>query len=194
MKIPWISREKPIKIISWPMSTAKLNFMGLFLALKFPWIRGIFFMTHEFLQSLLLWPIDLPWKSPELISWPMNFFISLLSWPMNFFKVYFHDPLVSPESHQNEFHAHELQSNSISWANNSFVLEEQNKWAMNIPRNLYKGIYIAHEFHWWIHSPLKVVLMSSSQLLIYQRADFHDPWNWLVMNLSSEGILVYRTK
>ena len=45
---------------------------------------------------------------------------------MNFFKVYFHDPLVSPESHQNEFHAHELQSNSISWANNLFVLGEQN--------------------------------------------------------------------
>ena len=126
MKIPWISHEKPTKIISWPMNTAKWNFMGLFLALNFPWIRGIFFMTHEFLQSLFLWPIDLPWKSPELISWPMNFFISLLSWPMNFFKVYFHDPLVSPESHQNEFHAHELQSNSISWANNSFVLGEQN--------------------------------------------------------------------
>ena len=126
MKIPWISREKPVKNISWPMNTAKWNFMGLFLALNFPWIRGIFFMTHEFLQSLFLWPIDLPWKSPELISWPMNFFISLLSWPMNFFKVYFHDPLVSPESHQNEFHAHELQSNSISWANNLFVLGEQN--------------------------------------------------------------------
>ena len=126
MKIPWISCEKPMKIISWPMNTAKWNFMGLFLALNFPWIRGIFFMTHEFLQSLFLWPIDLPWKSPELISWPMNFFICLLSWPMNFFKVYFHDPLVSPESHQNEFHAHELQSNSISWANNLFVLGEQN--------------------------------------------------------------------
>ena len=126
MKIPWISCEKPMKIISWPMNTAKWNFMGSFLALNFPWIRGIFFMTHEFLQSLFLWPIDLPWKSPELISWPMNFFICLLSWPMNFFKVYFHDPLVSPESHQNEFHAHELQSNSISWANNLFVLGEQN--------------------------------------------------------------------
>ena len=126
MKIPWISREKPMNIISWPMNTAKWNFIGLFLALNFPWIRGILFMTHEFLQSLFSWPIDLPWKSPELISWPMNFFISLLSWPMNFFKVYFHDPLVSPESHQNEFHAHELQSNSISWANNSFVLGEQN--------------------------------------------------------------------
>ena len=25
-----------------------------------------------------------------------------------------------------EFHAHELQSNSISWANNLFVLGEQN--------------------------------------------------------------------
>ena len=65
---------------------------------------------------------------------------------------------------------------------------------MNIPWNLYMGIYIAHEFHWWIRSPLKVVLMSSSQLLIYQWADFQAPWNWLVMNLSSEGILVYSTK
>ena len=43
-----------------------------------------------------------------------------------FLQVYFHDPLASPENHQNEFHAHELQSNSISWANNSFVLGEQN--------------------------------------------------------------------
>ena len=65
---------------------------------------------------------------------------------------------------------------------------------MNIPWNLYMGIYIAHEFHWWIRSPLKVVLMSSSQLLILQWADFQAPWNWLVMNLSSEGILVYSTK
>ena len=24
---------------------------------------------------------------------------------------------------------------------------------MNIPWNLYMGIYISHEFSWWIHSP-----------------------------------------
>ena len=176
MKIPWILREKPTKIISWPMNTAKWNFMGLFLALNFPWIRGIFFMTHEFLQSLFLWPIDLPWKSPELISWPMNFFISLLSWPMNFFKVYFHDPLVSPESHQNEFHVHELQSNSICFGRTKLMGHE------------YSLKSIAHEFHWWIHWPLKVVLMSSSQSLIwctarklsYENVPKHLKWSVLM--------------
>ena len=35
MKMPWISVEYPMKSISWPTKTAKLNFMPLFLAMNF---------------------------------------------------------------------------------------------------------------------------------------------------------------
>ena len=37
MKMPWISSEYPMKGIAWPMKTAKLYFMPLFLAMNFLW-------------------------------------------------------------------------------------------------------------------------------------------------------------
>ena len=135
---------------------------------------------------------SLCYSRDELISWPMNFFISLLSWPMNFFKVYFHDPLVPQKvikmnfmpmnCNQTVFHGLKIHLFWKNKINGPWIFPEICTWVYIFPMNLVDEFIV------------QAVLMSSSQLLIYPRADFHDPWNRLVMNLSSEGILVYSTK
>ena len=49
MKMPWISSEYPMKDISWPMKTAKLSFMPLFLAMNFLW-KGNFLFSHSWIS------------------------------------------------------------------------------------------------------------------------------------------------
>ena len=46
MKMPWISSEYPMEVISWPMKTEKLNFMPLFLAMNFLWKVLLGLMGH----------------------------------------------------------------------------------------------------------------------------------------------------
>ena len=60
IKMPWISVEYPMKNISWPTKTAKLNFMPLFLAMNFL-CKGNFLFND---------------------SW--NFFMTRDSWALNF--------------------------------------------------------------------------------------------------------------
>lgn len=127
-------------------------------------VTRINFMTHEFLYM------------PTFMT--HEFLQSLLSWPISFPRKsseWISCPWIAIKQH---FMGYQF----ICFGRTKLMGHE------------YSLKSVAHEFHWWIHRPLKVVLMSSSQSLIYQRADFHDPWNGLVINLSTDGILVYSAK
>ena len=49
MKMPCMSSEYPMKDISWPIKTAKLSFMPLFLAKNFLW-KGNFLFSHSWIS------------------------------------------------------------------------------------------------------------------------------------------------
>ena len=95
MKMPWISSEYPMKGISWPMKTAKLNFIALFLAMNFPW-KGNFlfndswisydqrFMSPEFSMKNCHRVFHGPWNHGTRLSenWIFHELISSMSWAM----------------------------------------------------------------------------------------------------------------
>ena len=88
MNMPWISSE-------YPMKTAKLNFMALFLAMNFPW-KGNFlfndsrisydqrFMSPEFSMKTCHRVFHGPWNHGTRLSdnWIFHELISSMSWAM----------------------------------------------------------------------------------------------------------------
>ena len=95
MKMPWMSVEYPMKSISWPTKTAKLNFMPLFLAMNFL-CKGNFLFNDSWI-----------------------FFITKDSWALNFPRKLVKEYFMGRKTMEQDFQGIKFSMNSsqsISWA------------------------------------------------------------------------------